>query len=104
MNPKEKLQQTIKEEVSKLPKEWQDAVNSSDWMKITEELGGKYQLTEDQLVDFQTETLLTLIGATGLNSYTVNIETEANIEEGSAGNLANESKEKIFRPIYKTLV
>ncbi|MEK7105944.1 MAG: hypothetical protein AAB895_01125, partial [Patescibacteria group bacterium] len=58
----EKLKQTIKEEVGKLQKEAQNAINAFDWVHVTEEIGKKYSLTESQLNDFQVQTLLILIG------------------------------------------
>ena len=58
----EKLKQIIKEETAKLPKESQDVINVFDWGTISEEIGKKYLLNENETNDLQVETLLILIG------------------------------------------
>ena len=95
----EKLQQTIKEELAELPKETQEAVGVLDWVKIAEEIGRKYLLGEDEITDFQTETLLVLIGAVDPEFYAVNIENHAGATKDTANKMAKESFEKIFAPV-----
>ena len=99
----EKLQQTIKEEVDKLAKELRDAISSFDWVKITEDIGKESKLNETEIEDLQLETLLALIGVTTLKSYAVNIENQVEITKVDAEKISREAKDKIFRPIYKTL-
>ena len=60
----EKLKQKFNEEIKNLPKESQDAINSSRWEQITEEISKKYLLTDNELNDFQLETALMLLGLT----------------------------------------
>lgn len=95
----DKLQQTIQEEVMKLPKEGQEAINALDWVKIAEEIGKKYLLTEGEINNFQLETLLVLIGATDPEFYAINIENHANAIKADAGRMAEEAFQKIFTPI-----
>jgi len=99
----EKLQQTIKEEVGRLPKEMQEVINVIDWLKISEEIGKKYLLEEGEIEDFQLETLLVLIGVEGPTSYAINIENQVGTTKDEAVKMAKEAFEKIFLPIGNAL-
>jgi hypothetical protein len=99
----EKLKQIIKEEMVKLPKEAQEAINAFDWEKISEEIGQKYLLNEAEINDFQVETFLVLIGLEYPDSYANNIENEVGTSAEEAEKIADEAEEKIFTPIYNTL-
>ncbi len=99
----EKLQQTIKEEIEKLPKEAQEAIRSVDWVKITEEMGNAHQLGNEKIEDLQLETLLVLVSAEDVESYAINIEKQAEIVREEAEKIAAEARLLIFRPIYRTL-
>ncbi len=95
----EKLKQTIKEELEKLPKDIREAINSIDWAKITEEIGKKYLLDEEEINDLQAETLTVLIGLSDLDSYAEDIEDEIGTTKKDADSIAGEAFEKIFTPI-----
>ena len=99
----DKLQQTIKEEIARLPQEGQDAINALDWVKIAEEIGKKYLLEEDEIEDFQLETLLILIGVEESEFYAINIENHVETTKDDSIKMANEAFEKIFAPIGKAL-
>src|SRR3989338_5420746 len=99
----EKLQETIKKEIAELPKEGREAIATVDWVKIAEEIGSRNQLTEEEIEDFQLETLLVLIGVTDPEFYAVNIENQVETTKEKAEILAKESFEKIFAPIRNTL-
>ena len=99
----EKLKQTIKEEVSKLPKEAQSAINAFDWVSVTEELGKKYSLNESQLNDFQVQTLLVLIGVLDYESYEDAVVENASIEKNVVLEISDEVFAKIFLPIGDAL-
>lgn len=99
----EKLNQTIKEEISKLPQEMQEAINAFDWVKVTVDIGKEHNLTEDELTNFQLETLLGLTGVTDLDFYAVNIENEVELSESDSQAIANEALKKIFSPLRKTI-
>lgn len=100
----EKLKNIIKEEVVKLPKEAQDAINSLDWGSITEEIGKKYLLDESEINDLQAETLTVLLGLTDLDLYAIDIENEIGTTKNDANKIAKEALEKIFTPIGETLI
>lgn len=99
----EKLKQIIKEEIVKLPKEIQDAISTHDWIKIVEEIGKKFLLTESEINDFQTETLLVLVGLESTESYAKNIENNVGTSQSEASKIANEALARIFNPIINTL-
>ena len=100
----EKLKQIIQEKVKKLPKEAQNAVNSLDWVKISEEIGKKYLLSEAEINNFQVETLLVLVGLTDPDFYETNIENEVGTTKEEAANMANDAIAKIFTPISNVIV
>ncbi len=99
----EKLQQAIKDEIAQLPKEMQEAIGAVDWVKIAEEIGTENGLGQEEIEDFQLETLLVLIGAVDPKFYAINIENQANQITEKAEKVASEALEKIFSPIAKTL-
>ncbi len=101
----EKLQQTIKEEVGKLSKEKQEAINSLDWVKVVEEIGKKHFLTDAESINnLQVETLLVLVGIEDLDSYARNIENEVGTSREEAEEIVKQATELIFTPIYNTLI
>ncbi|OGI81892.1 hypothetical protein A3I95_00485 [Candidatus Nomurabacteria bacterium RIFCSPLOWO2_02_FULL_44_12] len=100
----EKLKQTIKDEIAKLPKEIQEVINTYDWVKMVEEIGKKYSLNEDKIESLQVETLLVLTGLEEGNYFAQNLERNVGITKGDATSLVREIEEKIFAPIYQTLM
>ena len=99
----EKLKQTIEEEIAELPKEGQEAISAVPWVKLAEEIGAKYNLAEEEIEDFQLETLLMLIGAVDAEFYAVNIENHVETTKDQAKNMADEAFQKIFMPIRNIL-
>lgn len=99
----EKLKQTIEEEIAQLPKEGKEAIGAVPWVKIAEEIGAKFNLTEEEIGDFQLETLLLLIGAVDAEFYAINIENHVGTSKDQAKNMADEAFAKIFRPIRNIL-
>src|SRR3989344_3814321 len=99
----EKLKQTIEEEIAQLPKEGQEAISAVPWVKIAEEIGAKYNLTEEEIDDFILETLIILIGAADFEFYAINIENHVGTTKDGAKSMADEALERIFKPIRKIL-
>lgn len=99
----EKLKQTIKEELIKLPQEMQESINAVDWVTIAEQIGKKYLLTDSEINDFQVETLLVLAGIQSGGAYAQNIENEVGTSKEMAEKMSDEADQKIFTPIYNTL-
>ena len=99
----EKLKNIIEEETKKLPKIWQDAINFSKWDNITEEIGKKFLLTDEEINNLQTETFLILIGLEEQDSFTSNIESNIGLSKNEALKITEEIKKEIFEPISKKL-
>ena len=95
----EKLKQIAKEEIVKLPKEMQEAINAFDWASVAEAIGKKYLLSESELNDFQVETLLVLVGLEEGESYARNIENNVGTSREEAEKISDEAWQKIFVPI-----
>jgi len=99
----EKLKQTIKEELIKLPKETRDTVNAFDWGKVSEEIGKKYLLNESEVNDLQVETVLVLVGLAYADEYALNIENNVGTSKEEAEKITEEISQKIFSPISETI-
>ncbi len=95
----EKLKQTIKEEIGKLPKEAQDAINALDWEKIAEDIGKKCFFDEGKINDLQLETLLVLVGLEDAEFYSNNIIDNVGTTMDEGKKIAEEVLQKIFTPI-----
>ncbi len=95
----EKLKQISKEEITKLPKEMQEAINAVGWANISEQIGKKYSLNESEINDFQAQVLLVLLGLRDLEFFEIYIENDVETTKDQAANIANEASEKIFDPI-----
>lgn len=95
----EKLKQIIKEEIVKLPKEIQEAINALDWVGVAGKIGNEHQLDENEINDFQAEVALILTGLENYNSFASNIESEIGIPKDEAEKIAAEVTQKIFDPI-----
>jgi len=95
----EKIKQKIKEELLRMPNEIQEAVNSFDWGKISEEIGNKYLLEESEINDLQVEIMLVMIGMTSVENLKINIESNVGTSKEEAEKIGNELFEKIFGPI-----
>jgi len=100
----EKSRTIIKEEMLSLPKEAQEAINAFGWEKISEEIGKKYLLDEDEINTFQLETASFLLGLVDEDAYPRNIEDEIGISKEEAEKISEEVFEKIFTPINDILI
>src|SRR3989344_3849555 len=95
----DKLRQIVKEELGKLPKETQEAINSLDWARAVEERGKKYLLLENGINDLQIETLLVLVGLEDVNDYAQRAENEEGMTKDEEEKIAEAVVNKIFAPI-----
>lgn len=99
----EKSKTIIKEKIFNLPKELQNAINISGWEKMSEEIGKKYLLSEDEINTFQLETASLLLGFIDEDSYPLNIEDSVGVSSEEAKKITGEVNQNIFNPIYETL-
>ena len=99
----EKLKQDLKKQMIFIPKESQEVISAFGWEKISEEIGKKYFLTDDDINMLQADIGCVLVGLEGQNELAFNIEDDVGTSKNSAEKIANEVVEKIFKPIYETL-
>jgi hypothetical protein len=99
----EKLAQTIKEDLLKLPLEAQKAITSSGWEGITEMVGRKYSLSDDDINILQLEVGLVLLGYNKISMFAQNIRSSAVLDEETAMNIAKELDERVFTPIEQSM-
>ena len=73
---REALQASIREELVKLPKPYQQAINSFDWPRKCEEIGARHDLLEDEIAGLQAEVALVLMGLSDLRTLHRYIDDE----------------------------
>jgi hypothetical protein len=95
----EKLKQTAKDEIAKLPAGTQEAINSLDWGEITGKIGQKYFLDENGINKLQTEVLLVLVEMEFLDDLKANIENSLETTQNEAEKIGDELAEQVFKPI-----
>lgn len=99
----DQLKQKIEEEIVKLPKIKQDAINSVVWYEIIEEIGKKNLLSDDEINVLQLETGLALLGLVSLDLYSKNVEENIGLDNKSTKKIINDVFEKLFVPIAKKI-
>ena len=99
----DKLKQKIKEELKKMPKEAEEAINNFDWANPSEEIGKKHLLNESETNDLQVKIGLVLIGLIDPRFLSQEIETDVGINTEEAVKVTNEITEKIFAPITEKI-
>jgi len=99
----EKLEKTIKDGIITLPTELQKAINSIEWVKITESVGKKFFLSDNEINLLQLETGLILLGYKKLDLFALNIESSICIDEINSKKISDELDDKIFFPIEKII-
>jgi hypothetical protein len=95
----EKLEQTIKEEMVKMPKEMQEAINSSGWVSISDEIGKAFSLDDDGINNLQLEIGLVLLRYKKLNLLPPTLESSTSISKNDSLKLVAELDKRIFAPI-----
>lgn len=86
-----------------LPKEVQEAINASSWERLSEEIGKKYLLNEDEINTLQLETASFLLGFIDEDSFPTYIEDEVGLSRNEANKISEEIFQKIFIPIDNAL-
>lgn len=99
----DKFKQTIKEEMTTLPKESQEVINTFDWAKVSGEIGKIHFLDESEINDLQVLTGLILVGIGDSDLLAKDIEEYVGTSRNEAEKISEEITEKIFMPIVKNL-
>ncbi|MEI8270883.1 MAG: hypothetical protein WCG45_05970 [bacterium] len=100
----EELKEIIKEEIVKTPREVGEAISNFDWEKISEEIGKKYSLNDEEINILQGEIALLLIGITKGYDFTDSVENNVLISKNIAKQIVNEIFEKILNPITNKIL
>jgi len=66
----------IREELAKLPRPNQQAINAFDWQRKCQEIGTAHNLTEDEITGLQSEVVLVLMGLSDLQTLHRYIDDE----------------------------
>jgi len=72
----ETVEQTIKEEMAKLPKPNQQAISAFDWRRKCQEIGERHNLLETEISGLQGEVILVLMGLSDLATLHRHIDGE----------------------------
>lgn len=99
----DKSKKIISTEISNLPKEMQEVINASNWENLSEEIGKKYLLDEDEIETLQLETASFLVGAIDEEEYPREIEDEIGTSKEEAEKISKEIFDKIFIPAGQAL-
>jgi len=90
-----KIKESIKEALSKLPIEYQQAINSFGWLKECHKISEKFNLTESEIHNFKLEVALLLLGLSDMDTLHEFLNNEIGgtgwerIEELVLENIAN---------------
>lgn len=99
----DKLRQIIKDELVKLPKESQEVINSFEWEKISEEIGKRYLLSENEINDLQREIFLVFSGIVEEDFLSLNIENRVGTSKNEAIKITEEINQKILDPMLEKI-
>lgn len=94
----ENSQKTIREEILKLPKENQDAINAIDWVFIAEGIGKKFLLIDEEINKLQVVIGVALCGLINQDRFTFEV-ANIGMSNEEARSLVLMATEKIFTPI-----
>ncbi len=100
----DKLKQIIEEEVVKMPREFQEAYTSSNWISVSEDIARKYKLYLDEEINkFQAEVFLVLSGVVQYELFSVNLENELGLSKKETEEIETEVLEKIIYPFSEKI-
>jgi len=95
----ENLKKTIQEEIIKLPKESQSVINTFGWENISEKIGKKYLLNEEEINILQAEIAVVLLGVDRENDLSMGIEEEVGVSKNEAIKIASDIEKEILQPM-----
>lgn len=93
--------QKFAKEVRALPAALQQYVLSGVWEDKTQEIGARYQLSDEQIYQLQVEVALVLVGLERPGDFGLN--TEPILPTNTPGNIMEEIQAEIFQPILTDL-
>lgn len=100
MNEDEKI---IQDQFNKLPPQLQEALKSTPWKSMVNEISLLKTLSLAQVESIERETMFILYGFENPNDYAINIMREAEINEATATAIAEQVDEKILKVIAEKI-
>lgn len=97
------INEIIKTQFNKLPKEIQDAILSANWSDVLRVIAKKYQLHIDQTGLLQTETAMVLLGLIHPDDFQNNLIQELKISSLVAKEIVKDINDEIFFKIRSSL-
>ncbi len=76
LDSEDKIKESIKEELSKIPFEYQQAINTFGWQKECQKIGEKFKLTESEIHNFKLEVAFLILGISDLDTLYEFLENE----------------------------
>ena len=99
----DKLKQIMEEGSKNLPQEVVGVINSFEWEKISEEIGKKYLLDDNEIDTLKTEIVSAMIGIKSQDALVLDIEDNVGTTKNDAIQMTEEINEKIFNPMTEKL-
>lgn len=99
----DKLKHIIEEGSKNLPQEVVGVINSFEWEKISNEIGKKYLLDDNEIDTLKTEIVLAMIGTKSQDVLVFDIEDNVGTTKNDAMQMTEEINEKIFKPMMEKL-
>jgi len=100
---KDLSKEKINIQLKKLPKNMQEAISATDWLAALSDIGNRYNLSDEEVFDFQMITLLALMGLIEPDLYALTLEDEIGLGKKEAEKMADEAADKVFAPITETM-
>ncbi|MCX6754574.1 MAG: hypothetical protein NTU81_01965 [Candidatus Nomurabacteria bacterium] len=95
--------QKILDEIIKLPKIKQVAINSVDWIKKTDEISNQFGLIDEENERIQIEIGLILSGLTDIEDFDYILQNEVGLSEEITKKIIAEIYKNVFDPILSII-
>ena len=93
------LQKQISEHFSELPSAMQGVFSDMSWMDQVEDIGKKYNLSEEQIQSLLIDTSMIMLGVVHIDEYKKNLVQELKINEEQAKLIENDVNSILFNKI-----
>lgn len=93
------LQKQISEHFSELPSAMQGVFSDMSWMDQVEDIGKKYNLSEEQIQSLLIDTSMIMLGVVHIDEYKTNLVQELKINEEQAKSIENDVNSILFNKI-----
>ncbi len=95
--------QEIASYLEKLPPNAREIISHANWESKVNDIGKKYSLTDDQVVDIGYEVLFVLVGMEPQEDLSANVESELGVSSILSDQIAEEIGSRIINPLIKQI-